>query len=148
MRLAEATGIRTHDHHRRARATGDELANGSDRGRVTPVEADDQLTRRSRPSGDHLVELGLGERQRLLAEDVLARLECICHERGVAVVGRRDEHGVDVGVAEQGVDRRCNPLEPGLLREQAGREPGLGGDRYEAIEPGLLHGRQERDLCV
>ena len=63
--------------------------------------ADEELLRgeslRRRPGEPVFLER---ERERLLAEDVLARLECLDRDLHVPVVGRDDAHDVDVGPVE------------------------------------------------
>ena len=68
------------------------------------VEPDLQHDVRLLGRGDGAVGVGEGHRHRLLAEHVLARGGGRDDEVGVAARGRGDQHAVDVGPAEQGLD--------------------------------------------
>ena len=64
--------------------------------------------------GDHLLGLGRGHRQRLLAQHVLAGGGGAPRPLGVEVVGQRDVHRFDVGVGEQLVVRAVGARDPEL----------------------------------
>jgi hypothetical protein len=111
-------------------ARGDELADGDPRRMVAVHERLHQQDPGLVGRGDHPLRVGDRQRQRLLAQDVLARAGGGDRPLGVKVVGERDVDGVDVLVGEQ-----C------LVRAVDARD----GQRRRDPRRGLGIARRDRD---
>ena len=87
---------------------------------------------------DHLLRLAGGDRERLLAQDVLAGGDRRQHPLAVQEVGQRDVHDIDGRVGEQLAVRPVrgrNPEEPGLV-PGAADGPARDGDDLAVLGPG------------
>jgi hypothetical protein len=86
---------------------------------------------------EQLPRLGRGQRERLLADDVLAGRERRLHLRVVQVIGRRQVHDIDALVCEQCVvalvDGR-EPLRPGSVRARADDAGNLDPEPAQCID--------------
>ena len=112
------------DHERRAAARECRL-HRRHRRREAPVEAGHEHGLAFGPARVERLdarELVLGERERLLHEDVLAGGERAKHQVRVQVVARGDHHEVHGGVGERRLD-----VGPGVRRLVALRDVGRGG---------------------
>ena len=70
---------------------------------------------------DHALRVGGGQRERLLAQDVLAGAGGGDRPLGVEVVRQRDVDGVDVRVGEERLVRAVGPRDAELVGDRGGR---------------------------
>ena len=111
------------------RAVGHELVDARPQ-RVEAVhERLHQHDARSPAALDHPGGFGGVERQRLLAEYVLAGLRGAAGPRRVQVVGQRDVHRLDVGIGEQVVVRTVVARDPQFPGRRRGAVGVARGDR-------------------
>ena len=91
----------------------------------------------SRAGVDHPLRLGGGQRQRLLAQDVLAGPGRGDRPLGVEVVGQRDVDGVDVRVGEERLVRAVGASGCRARRRPLGAWAAVaGGDRDDLAASG------------
>ena len=99
---------------------------------------------------DDPIELVPGDRQRLLDEDVLARLERSHHLIGMLVMPRRDDDELELGIAQHRVEVAGQHLDLVVAGEVAALRAGAADDAAQEVAVGALphlrheHRRAER----
>ena len=112
--------------------------------RPAPVEAERELAPGAPPGLLHLVELGAGQRQRLLAPHVPPGGQGPAGELGVHVVRGGDHDHADIRVVDDGVGAGDRLLEPVPFRRPPRGDAAGRGHGHETLEAGVPEGGQQR----